>query len=76
VARNNTIKFLRTTRANLDSQAGSSGLLVGEPYLITDEDRIAIALTTSTYATYVKQADFGVLQFMVDGGGAAITTGL
>lgn len=42
-------KQIRTTRASLDSQAGSSGLLEGEIYLITDENKIAIGLSTSTY---------------------------
>jgi hypothetical protein len=49
VARNNTIKFLRTTAANLTSQAGSNGLIEGEPYLITDSGQIAVGLSASTY---------------------------
>jgi hypothetical protein len=49
VARNNTIKFLRTTQANLTTQAGSSGLIQGEPYLITDTGALAVGLSSSTY---------------------------
>ena len=54
MARLQTIKFLRTTRAALDAQASGAGLLEGEPYLITDEDLLAVGLTTSTYAEFVK----------------------
>lgn len=57
MARNVAIKILRTTRANLNTQAGSGNLLVGEPYLITDEGRIAVALTTSTYEEFVKASE-------------------
>jgi len=57
VAREQPIKILRTTRANLNAQAGSAGLLAGELYLITDENRIAVGLTTSTYAEAAKTVD-------------------
>lgn len=60
MARINLIKILRTTRALLNSQAGSSGLSAGEPYLITDENRFAVALTTSTYQTFLKPGDVEV----------------
>ena len=46
--------------------AGSAGLLPGQIYLLTDENRIAIALTTSTFETYAKQAEAG-------GGGAYVS---
>lgn len=45
--------------------AGGSGLLPGQIYLLTDENRIAIALTASTFETYAKQAEAG------GGGGAS-----
>ena len=48
------IQHKRGTRANLDALAGSSGLLSGQVYLITDESRIAIATSTSAYETFVK----------------------
>jgi hypothetical protein len=50
MARNLAIKCLRATRAALTTQAGSSNLLEGELYLITDEAVLAIGLTDSTYA--------------------------
>lgn len=51
MSRQQTIKFLRTSRANLDAQAGSSGLLVGEPYLVTDEtpNKLCLGISTSAY---------------------------
>jgi len=39
--------------------AGSAGLLPGQIYLLTDEDRLAVALTTSTFETYAKQSEAG-----------------
>lgn len=57
MARGNAIKVLRTTRANLDTQAGLSGLLAGEPYLITDEGRFAVATSASAYVAFAKQAE-------------------
>lgn len=50
MARGNPIKFLRTTRANLDVQKAASGLIAGEPYLITDELLLAVATATNGYA--------------------------
>ena len=50
MARGQPIQVLRTSRAALNAQAGSGGLLAGEPYLITDEGRLAVGLTASTYS--------------------------
>ena len=43
------IKFKRGTRSQLNTAASANQLEQGEPYLITDENRIAIGLTASTY---------------------------
>lgn len=48
------IRVKRGTRAEIDAAAGAAGLAAGEPYLITDEGNMALALTASTYQTYVK----------------------
>ncbi len=48
------VQHKRGTRAALDALAGSNELLAGQIYLITDENRLAVALTASTYETYVK----------------------
>lgn len=69
MAREQPIKILRTTRANLNAQAGSAGLLAGELYLITDENRIAVGLTTSTYAEAAKAGDpISIADINLDGG--------
>jgi hypothetical protein len=59
MARSSRLQFIRTTRANLDSQAGTNGLFVGEPYLITDENRFALGLTAGTYQAMAKQGEGG-----------------
>lgn len=66
--RNVTITILRTTRAALNAQATANGLIQGEPYLITDESRVAIATGTNTYQTYLKEGEGGT------GGSAAPPT--
>lgn len=57
MARNKTIKFLRTTRANLNTQKNSNGLLEGEPYLITDENRLAIGTANNNYEDLAKKSE-------------------
>ncbi len=71
-------KLPRGTRAALNTLATASGLVVGQLYLITDENRLAVGLTTSTYDTFARQSEAktGSLNFEFDGGGAALTTGL
>lgn len=53
----NLLKIKRGTRAQLDSAAGSNGLNLGEPYLITDENRIAIGTGSNTYVAFAKSAE-------------------
>ena len=48
----NTLLMKRGTRAQLNAAATASGLQVGEPYLITDEGRLAVGLSVSTYVEY------------------------
>ena len=55
--RNQTIKILRTTRANLDAAKTASGLLQGEPYLITDENRLAVGTANNNYIEMPKKGD-------------------
>lgn len=49
----------RGTRAQLDAAALAGTLAAGEPYLITDEDRIAVGLTASTYQDYALVGEGG-----------------
>ncbi len=50
----------RGTKSALDTLAGSSGLKVGQIYILTDTKQIAIAVTTSTYDLYVRAGELGV----------------
>ena len=49
----NTIQIKRGTRAQLNAAASANGLQMGEPYLITDEGRLAVGLSPTTYAEQV-----------------------
>ena len=50
------IKVKRGTRTQLNTAASANGLAAGEPYLITDENRLAVGLSVSTYAEYALAA--------------------
>lgn len=63
------IQHKRGTRAALDALAASSGLKPWQIYAISDESRIALALTTSTYQTFLKSGEGG------SGGGAGYYVG-
>ncbi|MDD4292001.1 MAG: hypothetical protein PHX51_07200 [Clostridia bacterium] len=51
------IKIKRGTRAQLESAKSSSALKVGEAYLITDENRIAVGTAVNAYAECVMLTD-------------------
>lgn len=51
------IRIKRGTRAQLNTAAAANQLVAGEPYLITDEGRIAIGRSTSTYETFAKETE-------------------
>lgn len=45
----------RGTRAEIESAKAASGLLNSEPYLITDEGRIAIGTSANSYSAFLKE---------------------
>ena len=57
----------RGTRSEINVAAATGALNAGEVYLITDENRIAIGTSTSTYESYAKESEAG-------GGGGSGTT--
>ena len=65
-----TLQIKRGTRAQLDSLAVRRGLNVGEPFLITDENRQAVATSSTTYTAMALQSEGG------GGGGAAVWGGI
>lgn len=54
-----SIRQPRGTRAALNALASASSIKSGQIYLITDEGRIAVGLTTTTYETYAKESEAG-----------------
>ena len=54
-----TLQMKRGTRAQLDALAIRRGLNVGEPFLITDENRQAVATSTTTYTAMALQSEGG-----------------
>ncbi len=54
------IRIKRGTRSQLNALAIKRGLLEGEPLLITDEGRLGIATSTSTYQAFAKEGEVGV----------------
>lgn len=64
----NIIKIKRGTAANLATLASGGGLSAGELYLITDQQRLAVGLTTTTYQTFAKLSEIG------GGGGSGSVT--
>lgn len=53
----NTLKIKRGTRAQINTAGTNQQLIQGEPYLITDEGRIAIGLSSATYADFAKSSE-------------------
>jgi hypothetical protein len=53
-------------KANLDALASADEILSGEMFLITDESRLAVGITSNTYQAFMKEGE-------VTGGGGDIT---
>lgn len=54
-----SVQHPRGTLAAMDGLAAGVGLLPGQIYVLTDQGRIAVALTTSTYETFAKLSEAG-----------------
>jgi hypothetical protein len=54
-----SIQFRRGTKSDLDFIAARRELLPGEPFLLTDENRLAIATSNSTYNTFAIEGEGG-----------------
>lgn len=53
----NLLKIKRGTRAQLDAAVTGNTLNQGEPYLITDEGRIAVGTGSNSYAAFLKTSE-------------------
>lgn len=67
----NAFRLKRGTAAQIAASAASNGLANGEPYLITDEQRIAIGLGPNTFERFAKLSEVGG-----GGGGIDVTTAM
>lgn len=57
-----SLKIKRGTRAQLNAAATAGNLKDGEPYLITDEARIAVGTATNAYQDYGKLSEVNAKQ--------------
>lgn len=53
------VKVKRGTKSQLDAAAAAGALELGEPYLITDQGRLAVGLGQSSYSAMAKQSETG-----------------
>lgn len=49
-----TIQIKRGTRAQIEAAKAAGQLLDGEPYLITDENRLAVGVDSNGYSSFAK----------------------
>jgi hypothetical protein len=70
MARADKIQVLRATRSALNTQAGSNNLLVGEPYYITDEERLGVGTGAGGFAACFMEGD----TLAIANGGTGATT--
>lgn len=52
-----TIQIKRGTRAQIEAAKAAGQLKDGEPYLIIDEDRLAVGVSSSGYSSFAKQEE-------------------
>jgi hypothetical protein len=57
----NLIRIKRGTRAQLNAAVTGNTLSLGEPYLITDENRIAVGTGSNSYETFAKATEVQAL---------------
>ena len=52
-----SVQIKRGTRAQIEAAKTANGLLNGEPYLITDESRLAVGTATNAYSDCAKKSE-------------------
>lgn len=57
----------RGTRAQIEAAKAAGALLAGEPYLVSDESRLAVGTGAGSYEGAAKQSEIAALQSAVDG---------
>jgi len=61
------LQIKRGTRAQLNTARTASGLFVGEPYLITDEDAVAVGKATNAYIDLASRSHLIPLTLTIPG---------
>lgn len=56
-----TIQIKRGTRSQVEAAKTSGTLLQGEPYLITDENRLGVGTSASSYSSFATQAELAAV---------------
>lgn len=54
-----SIRIKRGTRAQIEAAKTAGDLAAGEPYLITDESRIAVGTANNAYTAMAKEGESG-----------------
>jgi len=68
------VQHKRGSRADLNTLAAANGLLLGQIYVITDEDRLAVATGVGSYQAAEKEGGgSGSDSKNIDGGAASTT---
>lgn len=65
--------MLKSTRANLVTQGSANNLVNGEPYLITDEGRLAVGTGVNAFSAMAKQTEAHLAFGQTVGDGASTT---
>lgn len=73
--RSNRISVLKTTRANLVAQGVANNLIVGEPYYITDEARLAVGTATNAFSAAGRQNELANVENNSGNSAASLTIG-
>ena len=60
------IQHKRGSRTDLDALAGTSGLKEGQVYVLSDEDRLTVATSTSTHTPVAKEAELPIVLTQVE----------
>lgn len=68
------IQIKRGTRAGINALATAGELRAGEPYLITDESRIAVGTSATTYQTFAQELHNHSASDITDVGSETIST--
>ena len=71
------VRIKRGTRAQIVAAAAANGLAAGEPYLITDEGRLAVGTAAGTFAAAATQSEVQAYpwQMILSGPTAGISAG-